>query len=61
MAAAESATVESTGGGTAQHTLRHRASATRLDRSEPVTILLTKGAASTLLGVSLRACTEGLS
>ena len=61
LAAAESATVESTGGGTAQHTLRHRASATRLDRSEPVTILLTKGAASTLLGVRLRACAEGLS
>ena len=30
--------------------LRSRASATRLDRSEPFTILLTKGAASTLLG-----------
>ena len=49
------------GGGTAHHTLRHRASAARLDRSEPFTILLTKGAASTPLGVSLRPCAEGLS
>ena len=49
------------GGGTPHHMLRHRASAARLDRSEPFTILLTKGAASTLLGVSLRACAEGLS